>query len=326
MRMRSPRFGFTVLELLVTLGVIALLVALLLPAVQMARESARRLQCSNNLKQLGLAFHNYHDTHGVLPFAFFIDPVNLNSHGWGEMLLPYIDQAPLYGQLDFSQPAFSPYPGIGFTHDNQRVITTPLSIMTCPSRPNGAEIFETMLPAYFLGHNFPPFDLPYRIASSDYGPKSGVVAAFWDLAYQGDPPAGNNREGALGDNNQCLPLSRITDGASQTLLLAEIAGRNHIYLKGGRLLPGVKTFGGGWGDPRNGFNWLEGSGPDGISDSGPCAINCTNGTGRGVYSFHPGGVQVLLVDGSVRFLSETMDIRNFAALVTREKGDRVGAF
>ncbi len=317
------RSGFTLIELLVAVAIIAILIALLLPAVQMARESARRLQCGNNLKQLGLAFHNYHDVHRVLPFAFFIDPETLNSHGWGEMLLPYIDQAPLYDQLDFSQPFFSPHPGIGYTHDNQRVITTPLSVMTCPSRPNGTEVFETMLPAFFLGLPFPPFDISYRAASTDYGPKSGVIAAFWDLAFQGNPPASGNREGALGDTNQSIPLSGITDGTSQTLLLAEIAGRNHLYRKG-KLVAGERTFGGGWGDPRNGFNWVEGSLPDGTGETGPCAINCTNDRGRGVYSFHPGGVQVLLVDGSVRFLNETMDIRNFAALVTRENGDIVG--
>ena len=321
----QSRSGFTLIEVLVAIAIMAILVALLLPAVQSAREAARRVQCGNNLKQLGLAFHNYHDNHRVLPFAFFFDAETLNTHGWGEMLLPYIDQAALYNRLDFTQPVFSPQPGIGYTHDNQQVVTTPLAVMTCPTRPGGAEVFATMLPAYFLGLPFPPFDISYRVASTDYGPKSGVIAEYWDLVFQGNPPAGSNREGALGDANQCIPLSRITDGTSQTLLLAEIAGRNHVYRKG-RLIAGERTFGGGWGDPRNGFNWLEGSQPDGTGDSGPCAINCTNRTGRGVYSFHPAGVQVLLVDGSVRFLSETMDTRQFAALVTREKGDNAGTF
>lgn len=319
------RAAFTLLELLIVIGVIALLVALLLPAVQMAREAARRIQCGNNLKQLGLAFHNYHDTHRVLPFSHYIDPVAFNSHGWGEMLLPYLDQTVLYNRIDFSQPFFSPYPAIGFTHDNQRVISTPLAVMTCPSRPNGAEIFDFVLPSNALENGFPPFEIPYRLASTDYGPKSGVNAVFWRVAYGPDSAPGGNREGALGDDNQCMPLSGITDGASQTLLLTEIAGRNHVWVKR-TYIWGASTWGGGWGDALNGFNWLEGSQPDGSGSSGPCVVNCTNQIGRGVYSFHSGGVQAVLVDGSVRFVNENVDIRTFAAIVTRSKGDAAGEF
>jgi prepilin-type N-terminal cleavage/methylation domain-containing protein len=325
--LRTPkRHGFTLLELLVVIGVIALLVALLLPAVQMAREAARRLQCGNNLKQLGLAFHNYHDVHRRLPFSHFIDPENLNAHGWGEMLLPYLDQAALYNQLNFSQPYFSPYPGLGFTHDNQRVIRTPLAVRTCPSRPGGTEVMESFVPANVVPKaGLPVFEIPFRAASTDYAPLSGVRALFWDLAFQGNPPAGDHREGALGDDNQSIPFSKITDGASQTLLLLEIAGRNHVWRKG-KQVAGARTLGGGWGDALNGYNWLLGSQPDGTPGPGPCVINCTNTAEAGAYSFHPAGVNIVLVDGAVRFLSETIDIRTFAALVTREKGDAVGEF
>jgi prepilin-type N-terminal cleavage/methylation domain-containing protein/prepilin-type processing-associated H-X9-DG protein len=320
------RAGFTLVEVLVVIAVISILAALLLPAVQMAREAARRMQCANNLKQLGLAFHNYHDAHRVLPFSHFIDRRNLNAHGWGAMLLPYVDQAALYNQFNFSQPFFAPYPGLGFTHDNQQAIRTPLAVRTCPSRPNGAEVQDCVVPANIVPRaGLPGFEIPFRAASTDYAPLAGVLAVFWDLAFQGNPPAGGQREGVLGDDHQCVPLSRVSDGASQTLLLLEIAGRNHVWRKG-RQVVGAKTLGGGWGDALNGYNWLLGSRPDGTPGPGPCVINCTNAVEGGAYGFHPGGVNVLLVDGSVRFLGKSIHIRSFAALVTREKGDAVGEF
>ncbi|MDB5338411.1 MAG: hypothetical protein JWN70_4030, partial [Planctomycetaceae bacterium] len=97
---RTDRSGFTLIELLVVIAIIAVLIALLLPAVQQAREAARRSQCKNNLKQLGLALHNYHDTYGVFPYAQ--TPCCSGGHTWVEMLLPFMDQAPMYNQINFN--------------------------------------------------------------------------------------------------------------------------------------------------------------------------------------------------------------------------------
>ncbi|MBT5017958.1 MAG: DUF1559 domain-containing protein, partial [Planctomicrobium sp.] len=113
MKRRSSLRGFTLIELLVVIAIIAILIALLLPAVQQAREAARRTQCKNNLKQLGLALHNYHDTHGIFPNSmdsYFPGGVpsrsNPRNHSWMVMILPFIDQAPLYQSIDFSSQLY----------------------------------------------------------------------------------------------------------------------------------------------------------------------------------------------------------------------------
>ncbi|MBI5760843.1 MAG: DUF1559 domain-containing protein, partial [Planctomycetales bacterium] len=104
------RVGFTLIELLVVIAIIAILIALLLPAVQQAREAARRTQCRNNLKQLGVAFHNYHDAAGRFPFGYYATPpaLGLNAASWGLMLLPYLDQGQLYQKYNFTSPAMNP--------------------------------------------------------------------------------------------------------------------------------------------------------------------------------------------------------------------------
>src|SRR5688572_27253249 len=99
--MSRSRRGFTLIELLVVIAIIAVLIALLLPAVQQAREAARRMQCKNNLKNIGLAFHNYHDTAQFFPMSYMVDVGNFNAHGWGTMILPYLEQGNLYAKYDF---------------------------------------------------------------------------------------------------------------------------------------------------------------------------------------------------------------------------------
>ena len=129
--------GFTLIELLVVIAIIAILIALLLPAVQQAREAARRTQCKNNLKQLGLAFHNYHDVTKTFPYGWELGQ-NLHLSSWGLMLLPYLDQAPLYNQFNTSLPAINEANAVGFQTpailaQNLQVIKTPLTVFMCPS-------------------------------------------------------------------------------------------------------------------------------------------------------------------------------------------------
>ncbi len=137
----DPRAGFTLVELLVVIAIIGILIALLLPAVQAAREAARRTQCSNNCKQIGLALHNYHDTHRSFPMAMFISftdpaaPGSVNAQSWGTALLPYMEQQPLYDQLDHSLAPCQPIGSVA----NIAVICTPVAGFVCPSAPGGIE-------------------------------------------------------------------------------------------------------------------------------------------------------------------------------------------
>jgi prepilin-type processing-associated H-X9-DG protein len=116
----------------------------------------------------------------------------------------------------------------------------------------------------------------------------------------------------------------ISDGMSNTILLAEIAGRPQVYRKG-QPVAGLTTEGAGWGDPLNGESWMAGSLFDGTGATGPCVVNCTNQTTRGIYAFHSGGANVLLGDGSVHLLGSSISPSTFAGLVTRAGGEVLGS-
>src|SRR6266704_1989361 len=135
-RVRFARKGFTLIELLVVIAIIAILIALLLPAVQQAREAARRSQCKNNLKQMGLALHNYHEVANTFPYAYMVNPANFDSNSWGVMVLPYLDQSPLYNQFNCSVPAINEAAAFGFpaavAQQNIAVISTSLPVFRCP--------------------------------------------------------------------------------------------------------------------------------------------------------------------------------------------------
>src|SRR5262249_44823850 len=184
MHRRTRRLGFTLIELLVVIAIIAVLVSTLLPAVQQAREAARRSQCKNNLKQMGLAFHNYHDAMNTFPYAYLLTAPGLfglpagtplNANSWGLMLLPYLDQQPLYDQYNcnvapineavaFGQPA-------AVIASNIAVISTPLTVFACPTTPNGITIYNAAVPG--------PFGtVHWTAASSDYMLTSGVYRNF----------------------------------------------------------------------------------------------------------------------------------------------------
>lgn len=220
--------GFTLIELLVVIAVIAILVALLLPAVQQAREAARKTQCKNNLKQIGVALHNYHDVHNFLP-PFF---VNENRQGinhtriaqlapkranWLVMLLPYVDQAPLYDSWDMNSSAAS---------NSGRSIKIP--VFTCPSDINTE-----------VKCNFGPGGW----ARGTYG----MNTAAWALSLLGGPywdKVARTPQGGVGGVNFSVRFSNITDGLSNTIMVNEIrAGVNTTDLRGSWALPGVGASG-----------------------------------------------------------------------------------
>lgn len=341
--MKSSKRGFTLIELLVVIAIIAVLVSLLLPAVQQAREAARRTQCRNNLKQIGLALHNYHDVYLTFPAGWSIDTSNFNLQYWGLSILPYIDQANVYNQWDQNIPNINEAALLGFNPTslakNLNLAKSVIPAFLCPSSPVAATVENYGITAAL--EPAVPFDITWNSGRNDYSAVSGVRGDFANLAYAGN--AGGTRHGVLsGDGWE--KIRNITDGTSNTLLVAELTGGRTIYSKmkpdtalnsyaGYPPNPGVvQDFqGGAWADLYNGENWINGallSGcPDPIvgPDGGPCAINCCNRPGN-LHSFHPGGVTAALADGSVRFVTENIDARTLAGLITVQKGEVIGEF
>ena len=318
---KESKFGFTLIELLVVIAIIAILIGLLLPAVQKVRGAASRLQCSNNLKQLGLAFFNYENTYQALPPAYFVafPPAANLAYSWAPLMLPYLEQENLYKQYNFNQ-MFN-------TASNIAVLQTQLKVMQCPSTPTQNRS-ETI--------SLPPNAIPgypaatFTTAAGDYSVISGVTSVGWDSVV--GAPAGGDREGMLASPPfKSSRISGVSDGLSNTLLLVELAGRPEAWqtnirvaTNGFPVVPNsgnANTVGAGWGNPYNGENWVSGSLYDGTGAQGPCMINCTNVTDRGIYGFHTNGAAVVMGDGSVRFLTSSMNPKNFVYMITARKGE-----
>jgi prepilin-type N-terminal cleavage/methylation domain-containing protein/prepilin-type processing-associated H-X9-DG protein len=297
--MMQPRKAFTLIELLVVIAIIAVLIGLLIPAVQKVREAASRLACANNLKQIGLALHHFADTHGgrfppvkVLGPARQVGVPGPTKHGMGVFLLPSLEQQALYNQYRWDLNGSDP--------GNQLVASAPLKIFQCPSTEQNRYMYNGAFAAY-----------GGKGACGDYAPTEGVDPVLAGLGCD---------KGAL-ELSVLTPISAITDGTSNTILLAEDAGRPRAWLAG-RGGPDQVLLGCGW----CGFNnplTIQGTTPDGQARPGPCAINCTN-DGE-LYSFHPNGANAVFADGSVHFLRAGVSIQVLAALVTRAGGEVVPA-
>ena len=333
------RRAFTLVELLVVIAIIGILIGLLMPAVQMAREAARKIQCTNNLKQIGVAMHNYHDKYRSFPYAWMLDR-NLNAQNWATRILYELEYTEIFNRYSSEVPAFREAASIGFNpvlvQRNLQLIDKRLNVFICPSvsRLEDEYHYEGKIPANAGGPGLPPLDVTWRGAISDYCVSTGVRGLYARIAYNGNP--GGSRHGALQPYfflDPYVPRNRATDikdGTSNTIMIGERAGSPHIYRYTeripmsylGGILHGLN--GGGWGDFLNGEHWLSGSLQDGNPgpDGGPCAMNCTNLRGLNFFSFHPGRVLYLMCDGSVHDMSESIDARSFAAAITRVKGDK----
>jgi prepilin-type N-terminal cleavage/methylation domain-containing protein len=291
-----PRRAFTLIELLVVIAIIAILIALLLPAVQQARESARRTQCKNNLKQLGLAFHNYHDTHKRFPVAGVAGGVGANqdatprSWPWSMMILPFIDQAPLYTAIGVGNSNLVPQNTANMTNVNdystanagtvEKLLTTKIAGFICPSA-NGGDLN------------------PYH--------KNLAVLMY----------AGNNNIFPVPNPPKAIPISDILDGTSNTVLAGEKVLMTAPFV----------AIGSTWGTAKMCqfrlsivSSHTEMNTPfDGTLDT---ATNCyvENGTPTNLFSRvavaspHTGGAHLLMCDGTVRFVSE--NIQSNPALAT----------
>src|SRR5262245_53864282 len=300
----ARRRGFTLIELLVVIAIIAVLIGLLLPAVQKVREAASRLKCANNLKQLGLGLHHYHDTNREFPPAFVNKgPYGMTgysfTHGWAPFVLPYIELQQLYNLYRWDVPLYAV--------ENQPVVSRQLNNFQCPSTPEQDRYIT-----------FGPFQLfGTKGACGDYAATLGVDAG---LAQRGwVDPVGDYR-GALthvptpaltaSQNPTPTRLADITDGTSNTILLAEDAGRPRRWLAR-QSGPDQVLDGGAWNHFKGGII-LQGKTADGTANLGTCSMNCAN-AGE-VYSFHTGGANAVFADGSVPFLRESIRIRVLAQL------------
>ena len=321
---RFRRRGFTLIELLVVIAIIAILIGLLLPAVQKVREAAARMACSNNLHQLGLAFHNYHDPNQGLPGNVRPDAVSTVRVRWLTHLLPYLEQDNLFKNvnpgLNWHQPA------------NLGVFGTRLKVVECPSAPNGQIVdgAPDTIPAW----------TPI-VANSDYAGFYGVDPQLVTLGLV-DTASGRVDNGAISKTRK-LNFASFSDGLSNTLHLTESAGRPNLYRNGKFVATANgndRINGGGWCRPASELNVLRGASADGTIIPGPRAINATNGeilgnyphpfynvdgTGQ-IYGFHSAGVNALFGDGSVRFVNQNINIRVVAALITRDGGETLISF
>ncbi len=319
---RENRRGFTLIELLVVIAIIGVLIALLLPAVQAAREAARRAQCVNNLKQHGIAAHNFHDTQGQFPSS--IRPAGLTPLpriAGTIFLLQYIEGGNIYNSFNQSLTWGTP--------ENSTSVLSRINTFLCPSTPAPPDRLDGI-----------PEITPWTAtvtAVTDYSPTVSVdnrlvAARIVDIAGPG-----------MLVKNDKPRIADVTDGTSNTIMYAESAGRPFRYVKGGKVVGTVTTNrvnGGGWSRPASDFS-LDGSNGGGTALPGPCPLNCTNGEDFAntafphpyygtegtseAFAFHPGGANFAFGDGSVKFIKETVGMRTFAALVTRAGGEVISA-
>ncbi|WP_437201159.1 DUF1559 family PulG-like putative transporter [Planctomicrobium sp. SH664] len=306
--MCSKRRGFTLIELLVVIAVIAVLISLLLPAVQQAREAARRSQCKNNLKQMGLAFHNYHDVHRVLPQSHVNWPgfgSSFGAWGWGSFLLPYLDQAAMANTLDYNKRPVRDASGKSAADDPAAVaaLNTRLPVYWCPST-TAPEQWDSNL------NNSGVFSFG---SSPTLHPAISNYVVNWGSGYPQEPTykGGTSNNGPFHCDSS-FGFRDFTDGTSLTVLVGERAWEHPLTAgsPGGHYQPRAST----WAGARS-------NSPGGALDSGlvqvaaggyiPMNTPCTVDTScrRAFSSHHEGGTQFLLGDGSVHFISEAIDHR-----------------
>ncbi len=338
MRSRKSHHGFTLVELLVVIAIIGILVALLMPAVQGAREASRRLQCHNHLKQIGLALHTYHAMHQVFPAGGMIRQTSQIRYGhpWWVALLPALEQQAVYDRFDQTGNAYAGTTGwtgnvgtLGNTHNQQAVANVDISLMTCPSSPL-------------------PKIVPERGArlqgatpiSSTYTGVSGATDHSTAANKPGLGGAGRLSWGGVlvdteylgGFHRRTIHISdaMVTDGTSYTMAVAEQSDWCIDYSSGSPVLEDCRsdcqcgwTMGPAGDHSRRIFNLTVVLHPVNEKSFQAFGVSANCGPNSPIQSAHAGGASVAMADGSVRFLAETMALQTLYNLANRNDGNPI---
>jgi prepilin-type N-terminal cleavage/methylation domain-containing protein/prepilin-type processing-associated H-X9-DG protein len=328
------RRGFTLVELLVVIAIIGVLVALLLPAVQAAREAARRNSCQNNLKQLSLGCMNHESAHGFLPSGFTSTTGGDVLHTWASYILPYMEQSAIFGQIDFDIPSWEPYVLAGSARPPDAAWTyTPLDIHLCPTdQPrdvhtgsagcfaHGSYLANQGWRQWFQVRSRVQYDADLRIEQKLRPPTGSPYAAT--------PDKRGPFEKVFGKENDGVPLGQIIDGTSNTVMLGEVRqfpgddSRGLLYL-------GSCLYSHEFPPNTSSLDLLEWCAPEGVGNDdkvgtmypdAPCSE--ANSGPRGPWtqnsrSQHPGGVQVAYCDGRVAYVDNTVNIWVWQSISTR---------
>jgi prepilin-type N-terminal cleavage/methylation domain-containing protein/prepilin-type processing-associated H-X9-DG protein len=311
------RVGFTLIELLVVIAIIAVLIALLLPAVQSAREAARRIQCTNNLKQIALAAMNYHDVNGSFPGGSYSPPVKPATWHFAQnfssfvRMLPFSEQSATYNAVNFSNN-YGSYTNVTVAGVRMQMLTCPSDTGNDPTLLRNASSPGGTVPGWNFGVNNAPDQPPDSVFLQAYTSYAGSVGMF-PVSYQlsFNSPAELNQINGVIFNESTIRISAITDGTSNTMLFAEHARTNLMIYD-----PGFALSDGQWNSGRIYDTMFAAWYPPNVGISGGSAGSAAAIVKGGFYpdtatSQHPGGVNVALCDGSVRFLKNSISAWSF---------------
>ena len=330
----AARRGFTLIELLVVIAIIAILIALLLPAVQQAREAARRTQCRNNLKQIGLALHNYLDVFDTFPFGSrggrtWAQVGVKDGTNWRVSLLPYLDQGPLFNRLNFSGSfGAGTTAAVAYMGGNEVLSNFVMPAYLCPS--SALDRFPQTYTNNTGGAG--NFNNPGNGLGIQYVGIMGAAPNFgWTQAGYRDCGQGWSCDQGMMTMNECKRIRDAVDGTSNTILVAEQSG----LIQGANR---TSNYYGGWSGARNQLKISDATCSDHWQTGSTCVRHPPNSqigdAGNGhpyrnntvLNSFHTGGVFVVMGDGAVKFISDNIDFQTLKKLCIRNDGQTLGEF